>query len=356
MNFDLDKIDRESFNVLEKTIGNDTVYLVYARSSPEWNATNLIYRSSVWTKEGRLISASFRKFFNWDEHPDLDPRSHTISGCQLIEKIDGSALIISKYKGSLIVRTRGSIDVSGCENANEIDIFKETYPKVFDVDEKYSYVYEWVSPTNRIILQHDNPDIYLTAVINHSDYSMWSQDKLDALAIDLNVKRPRVFKFSTIEEMIEAVKEFKGIEGICVYYDHGQHIRKAKSAEYLTRHRFKYELSQENVLDMFLKFERPSYNEFMARVGREFDWECIQFIQGLASKICDASVEVRKILDHMKMFADSVRQLPRKEAAEKILSSWGKTSRSGYVFNFLDNKEPNVEGLKKLYLQVLEKS
>jgi hypothetical protein len=355
--FDLDKIDRESFNVFEKVIGDDTIYLVYARSSPGWNVNNLIYRSSVWTKEGQLISASFRKFFNWDEHPDLDPKPYSISECQLIEKIDGSALIVSKYKGNLIVRTRGSIDVSGCENASEIDLFKTTYPKVFNnIGESYSCVYEWVSPTNRIILQHEKPDIYLIAVINHDDYSMWTQDKLDDLAMELQVKRPRVFKFSTIEEMIETVKEFKGIEGICVYYSHGQKIRKTKSSEYLLRHRFKYELSLENVLDMYLKFEEPKYNEFMNRVGKEFDWECLQFIQGLASKICDASVEVRKIMDHMNKFADSVRQLPRKEAAEKVLSAYGKTSRSGFVFHFLDNREIKVEGLKKLYLQVLEKT
>src|SRR5271157_4480945 len=120
--------------------------------------------------------------------------------------------------------------------------------------------------------------------------------------------------------MIEAVKEFEGIEGICVYYNHGQKIRKVKSAQYLMLHHFKSDLRLENVLDLYLKFDQPKYDDFIKRVIQQFDYECLQYIKGYASKICDASNEVNKIIDSMKKFADSVRDVPRKEAAEKIIS------------------------------------
>jgi hypothetical protein len=353
MKIDLSTIDLENFHVLERSVSNETVYLVFPRPGVVWDQNNLVYRSSVWTKDGELISASFKKFFNWDEQPNINPKPVSLSGCRLIEKIDGSTLIISKFKNNLIIRTRGSIDVSGCENSNEIEIFKTLYPKVFEIEEGSSYIFEWVSPTNRIVLKYEKPELYLTANIDHLDYSMLSQEKLDDLAIELEVNRPKIFKFSSLEDMFASVKEFKGIEGICVYYNHDQNIRKVKSIKYLTLHRFKFDLSLENVLEMFLRFERPKYNEFLSKIAQEFDWECIEFVQSYVSKICDATIEVNKILDSMRAFANSVKSFSRKEAAEKIISAYGKTSRSSYVFNFFDGREINNEGLKKLYLQVL---
>jgi len=350
----LSEIDKENFNVFEKKIADETVFLVYAQAGTEWSQNNIIFRSSVWNSEGELISPSFKKFFNWDECPDIDPKPYLISSCQLIEKIDGSTLIVSKYKNNLITRTRGSIDISGCENSDEIDHFKTQYPRAFEVPEGHSYIYEWVSPKNRIVLDYKQPELFLIAVIEHSDYSMWKQEDLNELAVKLGVPRPKIFNFITMEEMLGTVKAFKGIEGICAYYNHGQNIRKIKSAEYLTLHRFKYDLSMENVLEMFLKYNQPKYNDFISKIATEFDWECTQFITGYASKICDASIEVNKIIDAMKIFADSCRNLSRKDAAAKIIAAYGKTNRSAYVFNFLDNKEISQEGLKKLYFQVLK--
>lgn len=354
MNVNISQIDVKNIAIHEKQIGNDTVYLVHGKPGTNWNQNNLIFRSSVWDKNGNLISASFKKFFNWDECPDLDPKPLYISNCQLIEKIDGSTLILSKFNNNLITRTRDTVDVSFCDNYNEIDFFKKKYPKAFDVCQERSYIFEWVSPKHSIVLNYSQPDIYLTAVIEHYDYSMWSQEKLDALATSIGVKRPRIFKFATINEMIDAVKEFKGIEGICVYYNHGQNIRKVKSAEYLLLHHFKSDLNLGNVLDMYLRYCQPKYNEFIESIAKEFDWECAQYVKGLASKVCDASVEVNRIIDSMKKFSDSVRGISRKEAAEKIISSFGKTSRSSFVFGFLDNKQLNNDSLKKLYFQVLK--
>jgi hypothetical protein len=354
MNIDISQIDAENIDVHEKQIGSETVFLVHGRVSTNWTQDNLIFRSSVWDKNGNLISASFKKFFNWDERPDLNPKPYSISGCQLIEKIDGSTLIVSKFKDNLITRTRDTVDASFCDNSNEIEFFKMKYPKAFDVCQECSFIFEWVSPKHPIIINYNQPDIYLTAVIDHSDYSMWSQDKLDDLALLLGVKRPRVFKFSTINEMIDAIREFKGIEGICVYYNHGQDIRKIKSAEYLILHHFKSDLSLGSVLDMYLRYGMPKYNVFIESIAKEFDWECAQYVKGLASKVCDASIEVNNIIDSMKKFADSVRGIVRKEAAAQIISSFGKTSRSSFVFGFLDNKQLDNDALKKLYFQVLK--
>lgn len=361
MKIDLSKINKDDFYINEKNFNGEIVYLVFPKNvGVKWTNDNLIFRSSVWNKEGELISASYKKFFNWQEQPDIDPPPYNIGNCNLLEKIDGSTLIISCYKNNLIIRTRGSIDTFTLANHHEIDLFKQKYPKIFDFNNycqsNCSYIYEWVSPENRIVLNYSEPDLYLTNVITHSNYTMFQQSTLNQVANGLGVKRPKVFKFNTINEMIDAVKEFKGLEGICVYYSHDQNIRKLKAIEYLTLHRFRFDLTIESVLDMFLKYNQPDYNSFIKAIADEFDWECVEFCRGLASKICDASVEVKKILSHMKFFADSVRKLSRKDAAMKIIESYGKTSRSSFVFNLLDNKPIDNDGIKKLYFQVIKNS
>jgi hypothetical protein len=354
---DLAQINREHFNVYEKNVGDEICYLVLAKPGAVWTKENLIFRSSVWNKDGYLISASYKKFFNWSEQPNIDPIPFTSDHLRMMEKIDGSTLIISKYKNNLIIRTRGSVDTTTLVNHHEIDMFKSKYPKVFDFNcycgENFSYIYEWVSPENRIILNYSEPKLILTGIINNCYYSMLSQHILDNIASQLNVERPKQYYFNTLDEMSTAVKDFKGVEGICVYYNNGQSIRKVKSAEYLMLHKLRFDLSIENVLDLYLKYEQPDYYTFIKKVTEEFDFEALEFIIPFISRIKDASKEVKGIIDHMNYFVNKCRVKSRKEAAEVIIAAYGKTSRSSFVFNIYDNKPLSNDAMKKLFLQVL---
>ena len=100
----------------------------------QWNKDNLIFRSSIWNEQGEPVSLSFKKFFNWEEQKELVPFPSSTKNCSLIEKKDGSLLIISKYKNQIIHRTRGTFDASNLENGHEIEFLKQKYPKVFNSD------------------------------------------------------------------------------------------------------------------------------------------------------------------------------------------------------------------------------
>jgi hypothetical protein len=43
-----------------------------------------------------------------------------------VEKLDGSTLIVSKYNGQYILRTRGTVDASKLANGFELELFKST--------------------------------------------------------------------------------------------------------------------------------------------------------------------------------------------------------------------------------------
>jgi hypothetical protein len=195
----------------------------------------------------------------------------------------------------------------------------------------------------------------LTGVIYHEDYKLMSQESLDWLADDLELKRPRSFHFDSMAEMHDAVTALKGQEGICLYYNDGQNILKCKGEWYLGLHRMKSELSSaEKVMDVWLEQGKPSYEDFMQFLTNTFDFELAQQCRGNVSKICDAWKEVQVIEASMREKAESLKGKTRKDQALVILQAYGNTNRSSYVFRILDSRQLDNECYKKLLFQVMK--
>lgn len=362
MKISLSDIDMENFMVHPHEIAGETMYLVQPQHiGAKWTRSNLHLRSSLWNAQGELVSASFKKFFNWAEQPDLayTPFSLTANGgCELIEKIDGSTLIVSKYKGNLIVRTRGTSDATKLDNGYEIEWLKAKYPEAFNISGEdtapFTLLFEWVSPVNKIVLNYgEDPDLYLIGVINHEDYTLWPQNMVDDLAKDIGVKRPARYNFASIKEMLEAVEELKGKEGLCVYCNRGQDIRKVKSAWYLALHRMKTEFgSYERVVDFYFTMNMPDYQTYYNFIVDNYDFELAEQCRGHISQVCDGMKKVNALVVAMKEKVDTLRGMSRKEAAAVITQAYGTTNRSGMAFKLLDNKQLSNDDVKKLLYQV----
>lgn len=363
MKINLASIDRNNFMVHEHMIGGEVVYLVQAiHLGCFWTPETMIYRSSVWNANGEPVSLSYKKFFNWDENPKIDPMPESLKGAQMIEKIDGSALIFSRYKGHTVIRTRGTTDARQLDNGHEIDVLLTKYPgflqflESFQDSTPFSYIFEWVSPTNKIVLDYGpEPDMFLTGMIQHSNYVMYPQATLDKFAADLGLRRPKTFHYDSIEEMKASVEAFQGVEGLCVYYNGGQNIRKVKTAEYLCKHRMKSELASiDRVVDVWTIAGRPTYQEFFDYCSKTFDHEIATDARGFISTICDGWKEVLLIEKSMREKAAELSGLSRKDQAQIVLQKWGNTNRASFVFQILDGKKWSDETYKKLLYQVIK--
>lgn len=370
MRVDLSKIDPNQFMVHQHFVGDIPVVLVQpVHIGCEWLSDSMIFRSSVWDLDGNPVSLSFKKFFNWGEKPHLTPVPLSLSGAHLMEKIDGSTLIFSRYKGHTVIRTRGTVNARTQENGYEIDYLCEKYSKFMDMlnrlpDSEYSYLFEWTSPTNRIVLNYgDEPDMTFIGTINHFDYSYTPQHMLDAVASKFDLRRPRTYSYNSIEEMQKAVEDFRGVEGVCVYFHDDQKILKVKGAQYLYLHRAKSEIASiEKVMDVYLDFffnsgsnVPPTYQEFFAYLEKIFDFEIATMATSNSSQICDAMKEVVKILASLKKTVASCAGLSRKQAAYTILQSYGNSGRSSMMFKLLDGKTLDKDDYKKLLFQILKK-
>jgi hypothetical protein len=379
MKLDLSLADSENFMCHQHFIGEHPVILVQpVHIGCNWTKENMVFRSVVVDTEGNIVSASFKKFFNWGEKPHLTPPPTNLANAKLMEKLDGSTLIFSRYKGHTVIRTRGTVDARKQENGYEIDILCEKYSEWLSrlemCDDSDSYIFEWTSPSNKIVLNYgDEPDMVLTGVVDHDDYSYFTQSSLDLYATVNGLRRPRTYSYNSVEEMQQAVTDMKGVEGICVYFHDDQEILKVKSAQYLYLHRAKSEISSvEKVMDLYLAYRdeighTPSYQEFFAYLEKMFDYEIATMAISNVSQIADAMKEVDKILDGMKEFIAGINKVQvgssivelstkqtRKYAADRILQAYGSTGRSSMLFKMLDNKPLVADDYKKLLFQILK--
>ena len=363
MKIDLNKVDRTQFMVHEHSLNGEVVHLIQPQHiGTKWTQDNKHMRSVVVNYDGEVISAGFPKFTNWGENPDNFPVPNSLRNCTVMEKLDGSLLIVSKYNGQYILRTRGTVDASTLANGHELELFKEKFLKSLTHDTpdtwNVSILFEWVSPINKIVLNYgDEPDWYVVGIVHHSDYSLYSQEDLDMWAKNKGFKRPATYTFTDVNDLLQNVDQWKGKEGVCVYSKNDQSIHKVKGAWYLALHHMKSELSNiEKVMDVWLEQGMPDYNTFYNYIFTTFDFELAEQVKGMISRIADGKKEVNKIVEGMNSFVNNrLRSLPsRKEQAQLVISSYGETNRASFLFKLLDGKSLGKEEYKKLMFQVLK--
>lgn len=367
MKIDLQSIDQTQFMVHLHTVNDEPVWLVQPQHiGCKWNQTNKHFRSSLWDSDGNLVSAGFPKFPNFGESPDTFPVPTDLCNAVITDKLDGSLLIVSKYKGQFILRTRGTVDATKFDNGFELEVFKEKFLPVLDYSCKNvdtwttSFLFEWLTASvdHSIVLKYENvPDWIFISVINHDDYSLYTQDELNSFALTHGFKRPEQFKFNTVDELVDTITKWKNREGIVLYTNNGQSLHKIKSDDYKKKHAFKSNATIENTIDLYFTFDKPDFNTFKQKIGELYDWECVQMVIGFISNICDAWKEVEKIVAGIDAFVNKeLRPLPnRKDQAVKVLSAYSTSSRSSMVFKRLDNKPLDNNDLKRLLYQVMKK-
>lgn len=365
----LTKLQEKGFIVKPGLLAGEETYLVYPPSiAMKWEPETLIYRSSIWTKDMRPVSLGFKKFFNLGEAPHIvkDPTDSDVasSEARVMEKVDGSCLIVSYFNGEMIVRTRGTFSALALKNGDELFDLRNRYRKAFNNEdlrsEQCSYLYEWTTPSNRIVVDYgESPDIRLIARISHDDYSYSSQEELDDLAKKIGVTRPAHFKASSLDDIMQVLKNMRGSEGYCIYFNKQQDIKKVKCEWYLAAHRFRSDCSVEYILDIFLSMGCPSYDDFIKAMANLFDFECAPEALKFAEIVCQAYKKACTAIAHMKEFVgglDGTSREGRKEAADMIKQAYGAMNRVSYAFTMLDRKELEPEQLRKIIIQCMNQN
>jgi len=334
----VNSLSEDSFVKRRSVLFGEECLLIYPKKvNPEWSDENKVFRSALLNKENIPISLGFKKFTNFGEKPNFEPLD-TNSTLTFVTKKDGSLLIISKYRGNLIIRTRGTTDATFLANGTEIEYLKAEYPALFDNEtlnkENCSILCEWTSPSNVIILNEtEKPDLWLIGLVSHDDYSYLGQKDLDDFAHSIGVKRPKSIAFGDIGQCQRFCKDDRSIEGCVVYSENGQILKKIKTDFYVSLHRLRFSLSKDAMLKLYLDSGAETVQAFRTYLISLYDYEVISGL-GL-EKLEKADLELKEKEGGLRKLAKEIENLPRKRIAESIFNLVPKNDHK-FAFSVVD--------------------
>jgi hypothetical protein len=363
MKINLNSIPSSSFYKKEgKICGVEAILITPKDMGVEWTQENKIFRSSIWSKEGYLLSASFPKFTNFGENekhfptPSLDDDDY-----ELIDKVDGSTFIVDSIDGRINIRSRGTFDANVLDNGKDFFECLNKYKNIVNALSKYpnhTLLFEIVSPNNKIIIDYGQEvDLYFTGMINKEDYSLVNNNTLDEIAKEYGFKRPKRYDFRG-RDILNIVHEIKGIEGFCLYK--GQGIWKIKNKDYLKLHKLKNDLASFNkVADVCLdvvfnngQYSFLEYEDLYNYFKDTYDYEIAETIKNDLILIYSNIDKTNNYIAMCEGIVKIVKSLPsRKLQAQEILKS---ELDHPLMFTLLDNKVVDKTLFRKIFNKIID--
>ena len=204
-------------------------------------------RGLVLDDNGFLRNLPFFRFFNAHE---TECDTIDFNSAEILEKLDGSLISVWHTGTEWEVTTRGSFYPN--EHAHN---FKETFCRLFDNFDKltpgFTYIFELISKDNRIVTKYDEEFVVLIGVRNLKNLLEVHQNELDEIAEHIDVKRPKRFNASSVEECRKLFEDMKDDEEGLVIVDKGFNRMKLKQESYLKMSKI-ISLKHQDVLEYLL--------------------------------------------------------------------------------------------------------
>lgn len=179
---------------------------------------------------------------------------------ECVEKKDGSMIILGVYKDELITSTTSSINnvISNYALSYFNSLDNKDAIKDYLVEQNSCFVFEYVSPVNRVVVDYDSEDFVLLAQISKETCTEVEIEN------DFGFARPEVFQY-TYEELQNIQKNAINFEGFVVRNDYGRLIKFKTNWWYelhgLTTMFFSDFLSKNNVLEILKAYLNDELDE-----------------------------------------------------------------------------------------------
>jgi len=169
-------------------------------------------------------------------------------------KEDGSLISFVRLpNGKFVPKTKMSFDNDQTKMVSTI-LFTSFIQDVLDANLDKVFLFELVSPRNKIVLTYERTELRLLQVRDKETGEYYSTDDVKKFAKEMSIPAAETFDL-TLDEIIERKASEENIEGYVVKFKDGQFI-KVKTDWYIERHGLLDDLSKENTLiDLILNEE-----------------------------------------------------------------------------------------------------
>lgn len=316
------------------TIKEDGRYILFSYSQVDSDFSNPIVqecRGLILTAETfSPVCVPFFKFFNVQEGhaATIDWRS-----ARVFEKIDGSIIKVWYHRG-WHVSTNGTIDAFKAELQSELapvrsfgELFLlglnyatgESFEDFTNrLDKGYTYLFELISPYNRIVVPHNVTNIIHIGARNNIT--------LKEEFLELGISRPNEYNLSSLEECLSVAKVLPFDDEGYVVVDANWNRVKIKSANYVAAHHLKNNgvVTYSRIVDMIMSGEWSEFLGYYPEYEREFE---------------SASNALNDFIEECEIQYNSIPQeLSRRDFAQYAL----KTVCPPVMFALLDGKFESV--------------
>lgn len=162
------------------------------------------------TKE--IVVYPFDKFFNLNEVEEtkedrLNALIERANEIYVTEKKDGSAIIVTKYKGKVLLNTNG--EFSNIQIKLATDLFNTKYKYFFkNVPDGYTFVFELIHPSNKIVIDYgDIRKLYLLAVRDLNTCKLKSYPELCEIAKKYKLDITNSFVFTSLYDFVSKTRD-----------------------------------------------------------------------------------------------------------------------------------------------------
>lgn len=231
------------------------------------------------------VCVPFYKFGNYGESycPEID-----WSTARVQEKIDGSLMKLFYDNRQWRLATNGTIDAYKAELQSSALLSVgqgfRTFGELFDeaaknsgldysrLDPANTYMFELVSPYNRVVIPYEKTEIYHIGTRNNAT--------LEELNVDVGVRKPREFNISTLSDCIAAANELPYDKEGYVVVDGNWNRVKIKSPKYVLAHhrRANGNISVKDLIEVLRTNETaefliycPEYSDALNKVKEDVD-------------------------------------------------------------------------------------
>jgi RNA ligase len=329
----LKKIEKEvqAGNVSASEWGGVTLYKYTqdCQYDGRWNEVNRECRGIIMGPDGTIYARPFSKFFNLGEMPET---SHTSlpwhMSVEVFEKLDGSCgtLYTHPYYG-MSIATPGSMESDQAKYATKIFRRKENshYLAFYNsLSGDATPIFEIIYPANRIVCDYGEREELVLLGIRHLNGEEWHQRRVDNIAAQYGIARPRRFDI----DLRGSVSFPDNEEGYVALFSNGLRI-KVKSPAYLRVHRLLNYLSPKGVIELIQ--------------GREYRTTLEQLPPSIQQSFDDIRVAVQTKYDQLRIALENIYNIIPKEVSRKEQALWIQANANketwGLLFNMLDNKD-----------------
>lgn len=362
-------------------------YIISAESTFD-NPYAVECRGLVFNQEGKLVARPLHKFFNLNERDGARPEDFDWSKLhRIMDKRDGSMIhtvAVDERESPFtdpFIRSGAPIDQETMTHGYAVHSFTLKSKKSFEsdvavqarawmavrqnfldfcqqvTDEGCTAIFEWTSPTARIVLPYQEEGLTLLHVRNNDLGTYWTAGHLAFIAAHhkIPVVEPSAGNTKAEQELFakllmgerdpkqvlaavhELQEQIENVEGWVFQFEDGQMV-KVKTKWYMARHRAMTFLRERDIVGMVLNESIDDLKALLTNEGVNIDE-----IRVLEERTLN---EVRQIECEV-IFAHNVvnnEHMTKKEAALHFGPRGENFKYFGLLMNVMDGRDPDFKG------------